>query len=97
MSSQSVYRDERTGVVENASYRLGYLVMSFGLLVIVAYRGFFLQQSNWDLLALVILSGVATTIYQGIHKVFSRHWVKVAVATFIGSVLLAAALVLVLR
>jgi len=55
MNNQSVTRDERTAAVENTSYRIAYLVMSFGLLVCIAYRGFVLQQSSWDLLALVIL------------------------------------------
>ncbi len=97
MSNQFIDRDERTDVVENTSYRLAYLIMSFGLLIIVAYRGFFLQQSNWDLLALVILSGAIATLYQGINKVLSPNWVKAAVATFVGTAIFAAALVFMLR
>ena len=36
MNNQSVSRDERTTVVENTSYRIAYLVMSYGLLASVA-------------------------------------------------------------
>jgi len=96
VSNQPVLRDERTEVIENASYRLAYQIMSFGALLIVAYRGFFLQQSSWDLLALVILSSAAASIYQGRQKILSPRWTKLAVAIFIGSALLAVGLVVLL-
>lgn len=89
MNNPPVTRDERTVVIENASYRLAYLVMSFGLLASVAYRSFALQQSSWDLLALVVLSGVIATLYQGAHKVLSRRWMVAAVATVIAAGLIA--------
>ena len=89
MNNQSVFRDERTTVVENTSYRIAYLVMSFGLLASVAYRGFVLKQSSWDLLALVILGGVTATMYQGINKVLSRRWILTTVATVVIAGLLA--------
>jgi 1,4-dihydroxy-2-naphthoate octaprenyltransferase len=73
MKDQSIIHDERTVTVENSSYRWAYLLLSFGLLAIVAYRGFVRQESNWDLLALVVLSGFVTTLYQGVHKTISRR------------------------
>jgi hypothetical protein len=97
MNNQTVSRDERTAVVENASYRIAYLVMSFGLLACVAYRGFVLQQSSWDLLALVILGGATATMYQGTNKVLSRLWIKATVATIIIAGLIAAAFVILFR
>ena len=81
MNNQSITRDERTVVVENVSYRFAYLVMSFGVLVDVAYRSFKLQQSCWDLLALVLLGGVMSTLYQKTQKVLSRRWMMVTLAT----------------
>lgn len=81
MKNRSVIRDERTITIENASYRWAYLLLSFGLLVSVAYRSFIRQESSWDLLALVILGGLVTTLYQGVHKVLSRHWTLVAITT----------------
>ena len=89
MNNPSVSRDERTTVVENTSYRIAYLVMSFGLLASIAYRGFVLNQSSWDLLALVILGGVTATMYQGINKVLSRRWILTTVAIVVISGLLA--------
>ena len=61
MKPQPVIRDERSLAVENSSYRWAYFLLAFGLLVIVAYRGFVGHESNWDLLALVIMSGVVTS------------------------------------
>jgi len=97
MNNQSVSRDERTAVVENASYRIAYLVMSFGLLVCVAYRSFVLQQSSWDLMGLVILGGATATLYQGTNKVLSRRWILATVATFILAGIMAVVFVILIR
>jgi hypothetical protein len=69
MSTASIMRDERTVATENASYRWAYLLLSYGLLVSVCYRAFARNESSWDLLALVIVGGVVSTVYQ----VLSRH------------------------
>ena len=90
MSAMSVQRDERTAAVENASYRWGYLVMSFGVLVLVMYRSFALGESNWDLLALVVGGGVVTSVYQGTHRVLSRGWVRASVVTVVAAAIVAA-------
>ena len=81
MKIQSVVPDERTVSVENSSYRWAYLLLSFGVLAVVAYRGFVWRESSWDLLALVVLSGFVTTFYQGAYRVISRRWVWVAITT----------------
>jgi hypothetical protein len=91
MKNQSVVRDERTVSIENSSYRWAYLLLSFGLLGIVAYRGFVWRESSWDLLALVVLSGVMTTLYQGAHRVLSRRWALVAITTGLVAALIAVA------
>lgn len=97
MKDQPVTRDERSTAVENASYRIAYLVMSYGVLIIVAYRGFVLQQSSWDLLALVVLGGATATIYQGTNKVLSRYWVMATIAALVLAAILALVFVLILR
>jgi hypothetical protein len=91
VNDQPVLRDERTISIENTSYRWGYLVVTYGLLMIVAFRAFYFKQSNWDLMALVILSGIVTTAYQGFHQMFTRHWIY-----FFAVILLIAAAVAVL-
>ena len=70
----SVESDERTVAVENASYRLAYALLSFALLIDVAYRGIVRDEAAWDLLALVIVGGAVCTIYQARRKTLSRHW-----------------------
>jgi hypothetical protein len=94
MSTTLVQRDERTTVVENASYRWAYLFLSFGLLAVVAYRSFVLGESSWDLLGLVILGGVVTTVYQGFHRVLGKQWVWVTAVTVAIACALAAGLAL---
>lgn len=72
-NTASVIRDERTVAVENASYRWGYLLLAFGILLSTAYRAFARNESSWDLLALVILSGVVTTALQWRGRTLSRR------------------------
>lgn len=86
-NTSAVQRDERTVAVENAGYRWAYLFLSFGLLVLVAYRSIVNAESPWDLLLLVVLGGGVGTAYQGWHRVLSKHW---AVASLLAVVVAAA-------
>jgi hypothetical protein len=61
-SLSGVVRDERTVVVEDASYRFAYLFIAFALLLDVMYRSLVRQEASWDLLAIVVLAGAVSTI-----------------------------------
>jgi hypothetical protein len=74
-------RDERETGVDLAADRLAYLVLSFGLLAVVAYRGFVDHAASWDLLGLVVLSGAVGTAYRLRQRVVSRRWESVAMAS----------------
>jgi hypothetical protein len=90
MSSVStVDRDERTVVIENASYRWAYAFVTFGLLALVAYRSFVHNESPWDLMALVILGGFLSGAYQWYYRALSAKWVPVCL-TIVASGVLAA-------
>ncbi len=79
---QPVTRDERYYAVENASFKIGYLILSFGMLFLISFRGFVYHESNWDFFALVWISSLAATIYQYKHKIvpFSRKYVYYVIA-----------------
>ena len=47
-------RDERELTVDRAGDRLAYLALSYGLLVVIAYRSFVERQASWELLGLVV-------------------------------------------
>jgi uncharacterized membrane protein HdeD (DUF308 family) len=83
MNNQPVLRDERTITIEHSSYRWGYFVITYGLLLIIGLRAFIYKESNWDLMALVILSGLITTAYQALHKILSRRWAYLFSVTLI--------------
>jgi hypothetical protein len=74
-NEQSVQRDERTQAVENASYRWGYLFLSFALLIDVMYRGEFVHEAAWDLTAMVVAGGLVCTLYQARQKVLAHNWI----------------------
>jgi hypothetical protein len=93
MREPGVVRDERTLAIENGSYRFAYLVMTYGLLVAIAYRAFALGQSSWDLLSLVLAGGLVTTLYQAFHRVLSRHWLAVTLVAMLVAAAVAAAAV----
>ena len=79
MSNQPVERDERTVTVENASFRWGYLFVTYALLIDVMVRGWVRHEAAWDLLALVAGGGAICTVYQASRKILARGWVKMAV------------------
>ena len=93
MHATAINKDERTLVVENASYRWGYLVMSFGLLVLAMYRSFVHGEAPWDLMALVVAGGVVANTYQAANRVLTGQWVKMQIVTLIVAAIIAAVIV----
>jgi hypothetical protein len=93
MTATPVERDERTTAIENAGYRWSYLVLSFGMLGIIAYRSFAHGQSSWDLFALVLLGGGVNAAYQGLHQVLYRRWAILSVIVLIVAALVGAVMV----
>ena len=93
---QAVQRDERTMAVENASYRWAYLLLSFGILASAGYRGLVLNESSWDLLALVVVGGMVSSAYQARQRVLTSRWAYLSLAGMILAAVLAA-LIVVLR
>jgi hypothetical protein len=81
MKDSLVEKDERTIAIENISYRWAYIVLSFGLLIDTAYRSFVRNEASWDLLALVVLTGLVATVYQGMKKTLTKSWVFWAAGT----------------
>ncbi len=65
--TSDVQRDERTVFVENTSYKRAYFLLSYGLLVVVAYRAFFFRQATWDLMGLAVAGGILSLAYQSRH------------------------------
>lgn len=59
-----IARDERELSVDMAADRLAALVLSFGILVIVAWRAFADHEASWELLGLLILSGLVGAGYR---------------------------------
>ena len=85
--------DERETAVANAAYRLAYIVVSFGVLLSVAYRGLVLAQPSWDLLAWVVLGSVAATAYEARAQILTRRWAGVALAAAVAAAVMAILLV----
>lgn len=85
----SIERDERTISIENKSYSIGYRLALFALLLDTAYRSFYLHESSWDLLGIVLMCGVVTTFYQLNHKILTKGWIKISVLALILSIIVA--------
>lgn len=96
MNQPPVLRDERTLSVENASYRWAYMILSYGLLIIVTYRGFAAQESNWDLMALVVVGSLAATLYQAAHRILSRRTLVAGALVMAASAVVAVLVVIVI-
>ena len=91
-------RDAHRSTLEHSGFRWAYLLLSFGLLVSVAYRGFVRQESSWDLLALVLLGGlVSAWDHRGRARTLTPGWALAALVAMVSALFLGAVLVLVAR
>ena len=95
--SRLMVRDEREVGVDQAADRLSYLVLSFGLLAIVAYRSFVDREASWDLLGLVLLSGLIGTVYRARQRAVSPRWAAVVAGTVAVALVVATIIVLTTR
>ena len=89
-------RDERELSVDRAGDRLDYLVVSFGVLTIAAYRSFAGREPTWDLLAVVIAGGLVGWAYRAAHRALDRRStivVGVTIAVALGVALAIAMLI----
>ena len=87
-----VLRDERETSVDHAADRLSYLVLSFGLLLVVAIRSAVGREASWDLLALVVLAGVVGTGYRAWRGAVTRRWLLAGLAAAGAALVVAAAI-----
>jgi len=82
---QDVKIDERTVAIEYASYKWGYIFVTYALFIDVMYRGAVRNEAAWDLMALAIAGAAVSTIYQARHKTLSG-WIAVLIVCFAGVV-----------
>jgi hypothetical protein len=83
-------RDERESGIDRAADRLAFLVVSYGLLVIVAWRSLVRGEAAWELLALVVIGGVVGTVYRFANGALTRSWLAPAVITALAAMAVAA-------
>lgn len=76
MLIKRIDKDERTTFIENQSYKYGYMILNFGILINIIYRSFRLNEAPWDLFGLIFLSGLVTTLHQYKHRIFAKNWMK---------------------
>jgi Family of unknown function (DUF6442) len=86
-----VPRDERETAIDHAADRLSFIVMAYGLLVIVALRGLN-GEASWDLLGLVVVGGAVGLAYRLQKRAVSQRFAIVIVATMLAASLVAAIL-----
>ncbi|WP_026884927.1 DUF6442 family protein [Clostridium akagii] len=97
MLIKNIDKDERATFIENKSFKYGYNFISIALLLDVVYRGIWLNQSSWDLLGIVMLSALPTTVYQYKQKIFTRSWKISILFLFIFTAILGVALAFILK
>ena len=93
MRVQPVERDERTIAIENEAYRWSYLLLSFGVLAIIAFRAFARGDACWDLFLLVITGGAVNSAYRAWKRTLFRRWVVVTLVMMLAAAAVAAIIV----
>jgi hypothetical protein len=97
MNNPVIIKDERTRTIEDASYRMGFNIICFGLLIDIFFRSLlYPDQGVWDLFALVVVSGFAATIYQARQKAVPPNFIRSMLILAIATALLSAAVVFVI-
>lgn len=81
-------RDEREVSVDRAADRVAYLVLSYGLLALVAWRSLVEGQASWELLGLVLVGGLAGAAYRLRSGVMTRGALVVIGITIAAAALL---------
>jgi len=92
-----VPKDERDTRVDLSADRVAYLVLSYGLLLSVAYRSFVNGDAAWDLIGLVVLGGVVGLAYRVRQRAVSGHWTLMLAATIAIAFIVAAVVVVTAR
>ena len=92
--STMVARDDRASRIELAADRFAYLVVSYGLLLCVAYRSFVRDEASWDLIGLVLLGGICGLAYRARGGVVSGRSTAVLLGTTVIAAVIAGLLVL---
>ncbi|MCA9264137.1 MAG: hypothetical protein KDA60_09835 [Planctomycetales bacterium] len=67
-----VRADERSAAIAYKANTWGLNCITFALLCDVIYRGWFLHEAAWDLLAIVICGGVISMAYMAKHQVLGQ-------------------------
>jgi hypothetical protein len=96
MNTGTIIRDERTQTVENASYKLGFNILCFGVMIDIIFRSLFYKEAPWDLFALVIVGSWAATIYQGVHKTLPPHFFRSMLLLMVATAVVSAVMVFVI-
>jgi hypothetical protein len=87
MNIKKKNKDERETFIENVSYKFGYNMIAFVLLLDVIVRALIYKEAAWDLLGIIGISGFVMTLYQYKQKILNKKWVKtVAISSAIAFV-----------
>lgn len=70
--------DMRIIATENVSYALGYKFVTLLLLTDILYRAWTKGEAAWDLMGLVVGSGLLVTLYQAKSRMLTRRWKQYA-------------------
>jgi hypothetical protein len=92
--STMIARHDRASRIELAADRFAYLVVSYGLLLCVAYRSFVRDEASWDLIGLVVLGGICGLAYRARRGVASGRSTAVLLGTAGIAAVIAGSLVL---
>jgi Co/Zn/Cd efflux system component len=86
---RETYSDERSEAIAGKSNAFGFRVMSFLVLADVMYRGFVLKEAAWDLMAIVVSSGLMATIYQVRYRTVNKRTAYLAMFAAVLGVIVA--------
>jgi hypothetical protein len=76
----SLARDEREREIDLRADRAAYMVVTYGLLVLVMARAVLRNEGAWDLMALVMIGGAVNLGYTAWKRAVSRQMVALTIS-----------------
>lgn len=93
----SLARDEREREIDLRADRAAYVVVTYGLAAAAVIRAVFHDEAAWDLLGLMVLSGVVELGYTAWKKAVSPQLLALSISVAVVSAVVAGVLALATR
>lgn len=89
MDDKKIERNEKNTFIQNKSYKYGYNILVYGILLDCIYRSIRFNENLWELFILIIVAGSGIMAYQYKQKMIKKSSLKSLLLTALACIILA--------